>query len=181
VTPSHYHLAAIDALLAARGTKGDRALDDDLQILLTDAVAALIDHVRYGKVVPSSLDRRWNVDSRAGALPLATLIEQVASAGDANATIEALKPTHFIYTGLKDALARMRSRAQAGKWPVVAGANAQARYDRSAGRGLKEVDDLIGLEQAFASDARQRRVVNLLDARAKGLEGRGGRRLLRAD
>ena len=120
LTASHYHLAAIDALLAARGTKDDRALDDDLQILLTDAVAALIDHVRYGKVVPSSLDRRWNVDSRAGAPPLATLIEQVASAGDANATIEALKPTHFIYTGLKDALARIRSRAQAGKWPVVA-------------------------------------------------------------
>jgi murein L,D-transpeptidase YcbB/YkuD len=121
LTPAHYHLAAIDGLIAARvGAPGDRALDDDLQILLTDAVGALIDHVRYGKVMPSSLDRRWNVDPRAAAPPLHELIEQVANAPAADAAIEALKPSHFIYTGLKGTLARMRSRADAGGWPAIA-------------------------------------------------------------
>jgi murein L,D-transpeptidase YcbB/YkuD len=119
LTPSHYHLAAIEALLAARRSSPSRALDDDLQILLTDAVASLLDHVRYGKVVPSSLDRRWNVDPRAGVPPLGSLLEEVASAPSPRAAIDTLKPNHFIYTGLKDALARMRAAQAAGGWPAV--------------------------------------------------------------
>jgi L,D-transpeptidase YcbB len=119
LTPAHYHLAAIDALLAARPTAPNRALDDDLQILLTDAVATLLDHVRYGKVNPSSLDRRWNIDPRAGAVPLESLVEQVASAASLVAAIESLKPNHFIYTGLRDALARLRAVVAGGGWPAV--------------------------------------------------------------
>jgi murein L,D-transpeptidase YcbB/YkuD len=91
----------------------------DLQILLTDAVAAMADHVRYGKVRPVSLDRRWNVDPRVGAPPLAEVLQHVAAAPDQAAAFEALKPSHFIYVGLKRALADMRARAAAGSWPVV--------------------------------------------------------------
>lgn len=120
LTPAHYHLGAIDALLTARGAAGHPALDEDLQILLTDAVARLLDDVRYGRVAPSSLDRRWNVDPRADAPPLEALLERVAGAPDASLEIEALKPSHFIYTGLKAALASMRQAAAAG-WPAVPG------------------------------------------------------------
>jgi len=119
LTPAHYHLAAIDALLLARRTAPGHALDDDLQIVLTDAVAALLDHVRHGKVNPSALDRRWNIDPRAGAPPLEDLLEQVASAPSPSAAIESLKPTHFIYRGLKDVLARLRAAAATAPWPSV--------------------------------------------------------------
>jgi murein L,D-transpeptidase YcbB/YkuD len=112
--PADYHLAAIERTLAARTPAGDV----DLQLLLTDAVATLVDDVRYGKVRPQTLDRRWNVDPRAGAPPLEALVAKVA-AGPPAATIESLKPDHFIYTGLKAALAKFRDAAARGGWPVM--------------------------------------------------------------
>jgi murein L,D-transpeptidase YcbB/YkuD len=118
LTPAEYHLPAIDALLPPQPARADVA-DADLQILLTDAVAALVDHVRYGKVRPVTLDRRWNVDPRAGAPPLDRVLADIAAAASPAAAIEALKPNHFIYTGLKGALAALRQLAQRGGWPSV--------------------------------------------------------------
>jgi murein L,D-transpeptidase YcbB/YkuD len=118
LAPADYHLAAIDALLQQKPAAADVA-GADLQVLVTDAVAALIDDVRFGKVRPVTLDRRWNVDPRAGAPPLETLIAQVASASSQTAAIDAIKPSHFIYAGLKRALADTRRTAAAGGWPSV--------------------------------------------------------------
>lgn len=114
LTPADYHLAVIESALGGRTA----ASDVDLQLLLTDAVATLLDDVRYGRVKPAALDRRWNVDPRDGAPPLESLVAQVAAA-PAAATIESLKPTHFIYAGLKAALARDREAVARGGWPVV--------------------------------------------------------------
>ncbi len=67
LAPGDYHLAALEQLRAAPAATPGR--DVDLQILLTDAVAALADHVRFGRIRPVTLDRRWNVDPRAGWRP----------------------------------------------------------------------------------------------------------------
>ena len=115
LTPADYHLAAIESAISGKPS----ASDVDVQLLLTDAVAALVDEVRYGKVKPQALDRRWNVDPRTGMPPLESLVAQVAAA-PAAATIESLKPAHFIYMGLKAALARFRDTAARGGWPIVA-------------------------------------------------------------
>jgi murein L,D-transpeptidase YcbB/YkuD len=117
LVPRDYHLAAIESLRAAPADSPDR--DAELQILLTDAVAALVDHVRFGKVRPSALDRRWNVNPRAGAPPLEALLADIAAAPAPAAAIEALKPSHFIYRGLKQALATQRAVASKGGWAVV--------------------------------------------------------------
>ncbi len=119
LTPADYHLAEIDALLEARHRAPSIGADADLQILLSDAVAGLVDHLRYGRVRPVTLDRRWNVDPRAGAPALESVLAQIASARSTADALEALKPTHFIYTGLKQALARYRAAAAAGGWPTV--------------------------------------------------------------
>jgi L,D-transpeptidase YcbB len=117
LTPGDYHLAAIDALRAAPA--GSPGRDIDLQILLTDAVAALVDEVRFGKVRPVSLDRRWNVDPRAGAPPVETVLATIAASPSPSGAIDALKPSHFIYTGLKQALASQRALVARGGWPAV--------------------------------------------------------------
>jgi len=117
LTPGDYHLAAIESLRAAPA--GAPGRDVDLQILLTDAVAAVVDHVRYGKVRPVTLDRRWNVDPRAGAALLETLLADVAAAPSAAAALDKLKPAHFIYRGLKQALAQQRALAAGGGWPLI--------------------------------------------------------------
>lgn len=121
LSPALYHLAAIDALLPERQSAPGPVLDDDLQIILTDAVAALLDHVRHGRVDPASLDAQWNIDPREGTLPVEFLLEQAASAPSPAGVIEALKPSHFVCTGLKEALARLRAAAAGIGWPEVPG------------------------------------------------------------
>jgi murein L,D-transpeptidase YcbB/YkuD len=117
LVPRDYHLSAIESLRAAPAESPGR--DADLQLLLTDAVAALVSHVRFGKVRPSTLDRRWNMDPRAGAPPLEVFLADVAAAPSPSVAIDAFKSPHFIYRGLKQALAAHRSVAAGGGWPAV--------------------------------------------------------------
>ena len=117
LTPADYHLAAIVALRASPAANVER--DADLQIVLTDALAGLIDHVRFGKVRPIALDPRWNVDPRAGAPPIETFLATVAAAGSAATAIEEVKPSHFIYRGLRQALRAQTAIVAAGGWPAV--------------------------------------------------------------
>ncbi len=119
LTPADYHLAAIETLLAMGGAR-TAADEADLQMLLTDAVAALVDHVRYGKVKPSTLDRRWNVNPRDGAPPLESELARIAASSSVFDAIAARAPDHFIYRGLKQALAALRAIERAGGWPAVA-------------------------------------------------------------
>ena len=119
LTPADYHLSAITAALDAYTKAPSPEVTADLHVLIADAAVAMVDDVCYGRVRPSSLDRRWNVDPRTGAPALDLALAEVARAASIDAGIEAQKPTHFIYAGLKQALARMRSTAKAGGWPVV--------------------------------------------------------------
>ncbi|HET7219544.1 MAG TPA: L,D-transpeptidase family protein, partial [Vicinamibacterales bacterium] len=120
LTPGDYHLAALTAALDAHTKAPAADIAAEIQLLMADAAAALIDHVRYGRVLPASLDKRWNVDPRLGAPALDVTLDQLARSSSIDAGIDALKPSHFIYQGLKQALARTRALAKAGGWPAVA-------------------------------------------------------------
>jgi murein L,D-transpeptidase YcbB/YkuD len=120
LNPADYHLARIDALLAQRKSGPASAeRDGDLEVLLTDDVAAMIDHARYGRVLPATLDSTWNVNSRKGAPPLADALARVAQASSPAEGIEKEKLDHFIYRGLKGELARLTTIAQQGGWRAV--------------------------------------------------------------
>jgi L,D-transpeptidase YcbB len=119
LTPSDYHPRAIDRALQEWTSSRSDASQADLQVLLTDAVAALLDDVRYGRVQPSSIDPSWKVDPRQTAPPLDVLVMHVVDARSPSAAIESYKPSHFIYAGLKRALAQMSAAAAAGGWPTV--------------------------------------------------------------
>jgi murein L,D-transpeptidase YcbB/YkuD len=119
LNPPDYHLVAIERLLKTREKAADPALEADLDILFTDAVGGMIDHARYGRVRPVSLNPRWNVDPREGAPPLEGEVARVAGARSARDAIEGAKPVHFIYRGLKRALAQLREIAAKGGWPTV--------------------------------------------------------------
>jgi L,D-transpeptidase YcbB len=101
LAPADYHLMVIESALIARSKAPAVDVDADLQVLLADAAAALVDHVRYGRVTPVSLDRRWNVDPRAEAPALQTVLQTLAASAAPGDTIESLKPNEFIYVGLK--------------------------------------------------------------------------------
>jgi murein L,D-transpeptidase YcbB/YkuD len=121
LNPADYHLARIDTLLAARKAHRTEEGDADLEVLLTDAVAAMLDDVRYGRVRAKELDPHWNVDARKDAPPLREAVARVADAGDPAAAIEQEKIDHFIYKGLKAELARLEDIRAKGGWPHIGG------------------------------------------------------------
>ena len=119
LNPNDYHVATIQKLDEQRKEASTVELEAALDLLITDAVAAVFDHVRYGKVRPVLVDRRWNVDPRDGAPPLDEQVERVVGSSDPVAAIEAEKPDHFIYKGLKRELARLRAIGAKGGWPTI--------------------------------------------------------------
>jgi murein L,D-transpeptidase YcbB/YkuD len=119
LTPSDYHLDAIQKLLDGQKTAKDPAVQADLDILMTDAVAALIDDMRYGRVRPASVNPAWNMDPREGAPPLETEIEKVVGADRVLTALQGQRPRHFIYQGLVRALADLRKIESQGGWRTV--------------------------------------------------------------
>ena len=119
LNPSDYHLDAIQKLDAQRKNATTAELEADLDLLLSDAVAAVVDHVRYGKVRPRTLNPTWNVDPRDDMPPLEQTLASVAQAPDPGAAIDAEKPTHFIYKGMVGALQQLRAIEASGGWGAV--------------------------------------------------------------
>jgi murein L,D-transpeptidase YcbB/YkuD len=119
LNPGDYHLEAIQKLLGGSADSRPSAASGELDILLTDAVAGMADHIRYGRVRPASLNPEWNVDPREGAPPLETTLATIASSSSVRHAIDDQRPDHFIYRGLVDALARLRDIESHGGWPTV--------------------------------------------------------------
>lgn len=119
LNPSDYHLDAIQSLLDQSRKERSAGTEANLDLLCTDAVAAMIDHLRYGRVRPVSLNPAWNVDPRDGAAPLDSLLEQVIGEKDPATGLAHMRPQHFIYQGLVTELDRLRRIEQAGGWPSV--------------------------------------------------------------
>jgi murein L,D-transpeptidase YcbB/YkuD len=116
LTPSDYHLNAIQD--RRRGSDG-ALLDADQDILLTDAVAAVVDNIRYGKIHPRTLGHGWNADPRDNMPPLESTLALVAQAPDVGQAINAQRSDHFIYRGLVGALAHLREIDASGGWGRV--------------------------------------------------------------
>jgi murein L,D-transpeptidase YcbB/YkuD len=114
--PADYHLEAIEAILAEKVGADEGA---DLDVIVSDAVASMVDDVRYGRVRPVTLNPTWNVNPRDSAAPLEEMLAKIASSPAPDRAIEAARPDHFVYKGLVAALARLREIEAAGGWPRV--------------------------------------------------------------
>jgi murein L,D-transpeptidase YcbB/YkuD len=117
--PADYHLQKLESLEEQRKKAPSPALDADLDLLSSDAMAEIVDDVRYGRVRPASLDPRWNVDPREEAPPLEKRLADAVAAGSASKAIEAARPQHFIYRGLLGALGQLKELNEKGGWPAV--------------------------------------------------------------
>lgn len=131
LNPADYHLRTIEQLAASRRDGSSPERDGDLDILLSDAVAAMADHVRYGRVRPVTLNAAWNMDPREGAPPLEERLATIRSALDLSRAIETQRPDHFIYKGLVRELASLRDIQDQGGWPRVASGRPIAVGSRS--------------------------------------------------
>jgi len=171
LNPADYHLTAIERLVGQGEKSGNPALLADLDILLTDAVAGIVDHVRYGRVRPVALNPSWNVNPRQGAPPLEREVARIAASGSPARAVEEAKPIHFIYRGLKGALAQLREIAAKGGWPTVPGGRTikpgarDARIPAIRAR-LRATGELNGGDDAsIVYDPELKRAVELFQAR----------------
>ena len=116
---SDYHFDAIQKLVNEQKTAHDPAIQADLDILMTDAVGAIVDDMRYGRVRPASVNPAWNMDPREGAPPLEAELGKVVGADRVRTALQQERPQHFIYQGLVKALADLRKIESNGGWRTI--------------------------------------------------------------
>jgi L,D-transpeptidase YcbB len=111
--PATYHQQAI----ARRASDPKPAGRASLDVLASDGLIRLIEHLRTGAVRPASLGRDIAVESRP--VDAQALVLEAAAATDLSAFLDGIAPQTETYRGLMEALARYREIARTGGWPVV--------------------------------------------------------------
>ena len=118
--PADYYLPLLKEL---SGQVASPAATEQLRaqydMLLTEALLRLAYHLSFGKVDPESFDAQWNYGRTLAGDNVAQVIEEAIAAADIYNRIEARKPSHPMYTRLRDELARYREIERAGGWAAV--------------------------------------------------------------
>jgi murein L,D-transpeptidase YcbB/YkuD len=120
--PEDYHLSALARL---RALPPGKERDVDLDLLATDALIRLGYHLRFGKVDMATIDPHWNFrrdyEAVRAAAP-AAMIQRALDAGTVAEELEALRPRHSFYAGLRKALDTYQQIQAAGGWqPLPSG------------------------------------------------------------
>ncbi|HEY6125228.1 MAG TPA: L,D-transpeptidase family protein [Steroidobacteraceae bacterium] len=120
--PNDYHLPVLEQLSgpSATGAPGNSSTQAALEILYTDALLRIADHLMFGKVDAASFDAHWNYTRTPTGIDVPQRIERALASGDLYAEIEKLKPTHRMYRTLKQELARYRQAAVEPRRIVIA-------------------------------------------------------------
>jgi murein L,D-transpeptidase YcbB/YkuD len=119
--PSDYHLDDVLALqaelVAGRITSAADIADADLA--LTDSLIRLGYHQRFGKVNPYSLDSHWNFRRELNDKHPAVAIQEALDADSLIAYMQEMVPRGWVYTQMRDGLARYREILANGGWPQI--------------------------------------------------------------
>ncbi len=123
--PRDYHMPLLDELgAAAASDPANNATLAAYEILHTDALLRVADHLMFGKVDAASFDAHWNFTGSAKGIDIPQRIELALASGDIYGEIEKLKPTHRMYLALKQELARYRLAATTAEKVTVAAGKA---------------------------------------------------------
>ncbi len=123
LNPADYELPLLEDLARQlRGPGTTDALRAQYDILCTEALLRLAYHLSFGKVDAETFDAQWNYGRTIQARDVAREIEDGLASHDLYKRIEALKPTHRLYLGLKRELARYRAAGNTAAAAVPAGA-----------------------------------------------------------
>ena len=119
--PDDYHAEQIEYVYRAM-SRGDTPTPRQvaaLELLFSDSLLRLGFHALYGRVNPSSLDPRWNFNSRpAGPDPLQTLQDAIDSPS-LTEFADKLFARGPLYLHLRAALKEYRQIKADGGWPVI--------------------------------------------------------------
>ncbi|HOX76583.1 MAG TPA: L,D-transpeptidase family protein [Bacteroidales bacterium] len=124
--PGDYHLIAITTLQSELTSPRGQTLPGpdqfaDLDLLLTDGIIFLANHLLRGKIDPVSLLPTWNY----GYAPIPDLnaltLKGHITAREIPARLKELRPDMNLYDSLLTALEKYRRIAAQGGWPAIAG------------------------------------------------------------
>jgi len=161
--PTDYHGQALFAL--GPDTPHDPRVLARRDVLLTDALYAMVYHLVFGKADPNRLDKDWNVDELYSRLDVAdsevraeitARILAAISDGDPGSIIKLARPDLPLHSALRSALARYREIAASGGWTGVSDGPTLREGDTDARvtalrRRLAVTGDLPGDDPASAT------------------------------
>jgi murein L,D-transpeptidase YcbB/YkuD len=153
--PKDYHLPLLEELAGQIARSGATdAVRAQYDVLLTEALLRLAYHLSFGKVDPQTFDAQWNYGRTLASIDVSRRVEEALAAEDVYQRVEALRPTHSLYTGLERELARYRTAVETPQTPLASGptlrpGDSDMRVPRLRARLIASGD----LEQAAASDA----------------------------
>ena len=185
LNPADYHLPLLEELSGQMtGSTATDVLRAQYDVLLTEALLRLAYHLSFGKVDPETFDPQWNYGRTLARTDVSQEVEQALAAADIHGRVEALKPTHYMYVGLKRELARYRAAAASADWPTIAAGQSltsgisDARVPVLRARLIASGDlDAAGASDSATYDAALEAAVRLFQQRmglqADGVAGAG--------
>ena len=179
--PQDYNLATLtelsDQLEGAVGV--DPAVRVGFDLLLTEGLARLGYHMRFGKVVPDHLDSNWNFTREVMTRDVVQYIQDAIDSDSLASFIREVSPEHGFYRTLKQVLAEYREIAASGGWPGVPGGATLGPGDR--GKRVRLLRERLDLAPGDVFDTELGQAVEQFQGR-HGLEidGRVGKNTLRA-
>jgi murein L,D-transpeptidase YcbB/YkuD len=123
LSPSDYHLSAIEQLVEEIDLKHQLGMPIDVKILgeadilMTDAFLLLGSHLYGGRVNPETIHSEWVAFQYE--LDLSRLLEEAIETQRVRQALGDLHPSHVGYVGMQKALATYRAIAESGGWPKV--------------------------------------------------------------
>lgn len=116
--PQDYHFAPLQRLMQRPSLPPLEAAKLDL--LATDAYALILYHLYFGKVDPVSLDPNWNFDAREiKDLDAPAFVRDAIVRNRVRGSVEAARPSHWMYQAGRESLAAYRNIAALGGWPRI--------------------------------------------------------------
>ncbi len=116
--PADYHLAEIRSFYSKPPVTQQQMACYDL--LLTESFFTLATHLRYGKVDPATLDTHWDLHHETSRSALDSRLPGALASGQIVAALKELRLQLPAYNQLKKGLARYRTIAREGGWPILA-------------------------------------------------------------
>jgi L,D-transpeptidase YcbB len=117
LTPADYHLAR----LTTGGPVSSPSLAE-IDVLRTDALVRLAHDLRFGKLEPSGPGSGADLSRPLrGGNAVGDLSSILSSSNSLEEELRALRPDHFVYRGLVQALVRLHEIEDAGGWEQISG------------------------------------------------------------
>ncbi|MCU0450903.1 MAG: L,D-transpeptidase family protein [Bernardetiaceae bacterium] len=148
-----YHVEAILRLKGQTfnpGATPTAAALADLELLLTDALAAYGTHLAHGKVIPKEIMPEWNYTQLPSPADSLAILQKIAATDSLENTLEMFKPGSTSYKLVRERLAFYRDLAAKGGWPRLEPDSAKLGKGKTAPR-VRALRQRLAVEGFLAS------------------------------